>query len=341
MKRLKRTVLSQTKKTKNTILLAAKSGHSGPGAVKHKSAGGAGPRPSVRTRAELRELQSLMLEAITRKLTGAMTMQRIWKDGRPVRRLAGQFIKPNDRLTSFERLEIYNRQYWFRLLDCLYDDFPGLRHVLGEKKFLAMSQAYLAKYKSRSFNLGLLGRHIPRFLADNPEWAGRLQPMALDMVRFECAQIHAFDAPINPVIDEHFLRAGDPAELRLKLQPHLTLLQLGFPLDDYSVALRSGDSMHTEAAGERRIVAAELKPVPLPRPQTVFLVVHRYENSVFFKRLEEPAFRLLENLGRGMRVGAATARALTPVFTQETAEEWQEKVRVWFLNWAELRWFCR
>ncbi len=27
-----------------------------------------------------------------------------------------EFIKPNDRLRSFERLEIYNRQYWFRLL---------------------------------------------------------------------------------------------------------------------------------------------------------------------------------------------------------------------------------
>ncbi len=26
------------------------------------------------------------------------------------------FIKPNDRLTSFERLEIYNRHYWFRVL---------------------------------------------------------------------------------------------------------------------------------------------------------------------------------------------------------------------------------
>ena len=27
-------------------------------------------------------------------------------------------------------LEIYNRQYWFRVLDCLYDDYPGLRAIL-------------------------------------------------------------------------------------------------------------------------------------------------------------------------------------------------------------------
>ena len=41
--------------------------------------------------------------------------------------VAAEFIKPNDRLTSFERLEIYNRMYWFRLIDCVRDDCPGLR----------------------------------------------------------------------------------------------------------------------------------------------------------------------------------------------------------------------
>ena len=52
--------------------------------------------------------------------------------------LAPRFIKPNDRLSSFERLEIYNRVYWFRVLDCLYDDYPGLRAVLGERKFMKL-----------------------------------------------------------------------------------------------------------------------------------------------------------------------------------------------------------
>ena len=58
-------------------------------------------------------------------------MQKRWIDGRPMEEAAADFIKPNDRLSSFERLEIYNRQYWFRVLDCLWDDYPGLRAVLG------------------------------------------------------------------------------------------------------------------------------------------------------------------------------------------------------------------
>ncbi len=39
--------------------------------------------------------------------------------------VAESFIAPNSRLTAFERLEIYNRQYWFRVLGALAEDFPA------------------------------------------------------------------------------------------------------------------------------------------------------------------------------------------------------------------------
>ena len=52
-----------------------------------------------------------------------------WRMQPASRPVADTFIKPNDRLTSFERLEIYNRQYWFRLIDCFYDRF-GLQGAM-------------------------------------------------------------------------------------------------------------------------------------------------------------------------------------------------------------------
>ena len=48
---------------------------------------------------------------------------------------AAQIIKPNDRLSSLERLQIYSRSYWFRILDSFTEDFPGLRAIVGEKQF--------------------------------------------------------------------------------------------------------------------------------------------------------------------------------------------------------------
>ena len=57
---------------------------------------------------------------------------------------ADALVKPNDRLTPLERLEIYSRSYWFRVIDCLYDDFPGLAAALGPRAFDKMARAYLA-----------------------------------------------------------------------------------------------------------------------------------------------------------------------------------------------------
>ena len=50
-----------------------------------------------------------------------------------LREIAGRYIKPNDRLTSFERLEIYNRQYWFRVIAAVSEDFPALMLFSGRE----------------------------------------------------------------------------------------------------------------------------------------------------------------------------------------------------------------
>lgn len=102
----------------------------------------------LRSTGDLRAFQRLMAHALVRPLTPSGDLQPRWLDGRPLADVAAEFIKPNDRLTSFERLQIYSRSYWCRLIDCVYDDSPGLRALLGEKKFSAFVRAYLAKYPS-------------------------------------------------------------------------------------------------------------------------------------------------------------------------------------------------
>src|SRR5439155_24117779 len=137
---------------------------------------------------DLLTLQRKVGGAILRSLTPRWRMD---KRSKPV---ADAFIKPNDRLTSFERLEIYNRQYWFRIIDCFYDDYPGLRAVLGERKFSKLCRVYLAKYPSTSFTLRNLGQHLERFLREKSHG-----PMALDMARLEWARVVAFDGAAEPV----------------------------------------------------------------------------------------------------------------------------------------------
>ena len=93
-------------------------------------------------------------------LTPGEQMQPRTRDGRSMHEVAAEFIKPNDRLNSFERLEIYNRQYWFRVLAALEEDFRGLRAIIGPRRFEALSKAYLIDCPSESFTLRNLGSRV-------------------------------------------------------------------------------------------------------------------------------------------------------------------------------------
>ena len=81
----------------------------------------------------LQELQRTMAEAVMLPLTADEQMQETAGDGRAMTAVVESFIAPNSRLSAFERLEIYNRQYWFRVLGALEEDFPALRAVVGAR----------------------------------------------------------------------------------------------------------------------------------------------------------------------------------------------------------------
>ena len=84
---------------------------------------------------KLLNLQRRMARAVMTPLTSSERMRAVAPDGRSMRAVATQIIKPNDRLTSFERLEIYNRQYWFRVLSAFAEDFPGPARRAGWPPF--------------------------------------------------------------------------------------------------------------------------------------------------------------------------------------------------------------
>src|SRR5271170_2395711 len=165
----------------------------------------------------LLELQRRMMKAVMQPLTGSDRIAQKTEDGRPMKIEAAEFITPNSRLTSLERLEIYSRSYWYRALDSLYDDFPGLRAVLGKRAFHLLSRAYLAECPSRSFTLRNLGSRLGDWLERNPQYARNRSELAVDMARLEWAHIEAFDNAAEEVLGpEDLLELG--SEFRISLQ---------------------------------------------------------------------------------------------------------------------------
>lgn len=184
-----------------------------------------------------------------------------------------------------DRLEIYARQYWFRLLDSLYDDFPAVRTLLGDAKFHKLSKAYLAECPSESSTLRNLEARLERFIQDNPQQTAPWTEASGDIARLEWAQTVAFDEIHYPVPDPESLMDGDPSEMRLGLQPCVILLRAGYAVYDFFFAMRrreadsrsaSSSAVATPAAGEPRRRASRRKP----RRDDCCLAVHRYENRI-------------------------------------------------------------
>ena len=193
---------------------------------------------------ELRAIQRAFGSAVMRSLDENQQMQRTWTDGQATLSMASSIIKPNDRLDSFERLEIYNRQYWFRLIDCFYDDFPALHAVLGDDRFYQLTIQYLEKNPSRSFTLRDLGEHLEFFLEREPAWIAPHTELACDIVRLEWAHIVAFDGPELPIIEMDSLLEANPSSLRLCLQPYLTFLACEYEVDDFVLEIRKKARVH-------------------------------------------------------------------------------------------------
>jgi Putative DNA-binding domain len=287
---------------------------------------------------KLAALQRQVARAVMAPLTRSERMRRVAPDGEPMAVVANKIIKPNDRLTSIERLEIYNRQYWFRVLDALSDDFPGLRSVLGDRRFDALAKCYLTDCPSRSFTMRDIGSRLESWLRKHPRYArGRLQ-LALDMVRLEWAEIEAFDGASEPPVTAAVLVGADPAELRLRLQPYIRLLDLRFPVDNLLLAIKhdapadvASNAMEERQKRKKVSAVACLKPVP------VYLAIHRMENTVYFRRLDREEFTILFALHQGRTLERAIVAAFRS--SKIPAEERASTVAAWFQNWASLGWF--
>ena len=293
----------------------------------------------------LEQLQREVFDVIRQPLTASERMRERTLDGRSTKEIVEKIIKPNDRLTAVERLEIYNRVYWFRILSALAEDFPGLRAVIGQRNFDKLLVAYLAELPSESFTLRNLGSRLEEWLRKNPKFSPKVERLALDMVRLEWADIDVFDSASLPKLTEHDLQnlGEDPV---LHLQPHLRLLDLAYPVDELLLAVRGqneGDEAVTDTASNivmmEHVAKPQTKRLPLPKRKRVYLAVHRQENEVYFKRLQPEAFALLVALQQGKPLAEAIAASVN--WTSQKVEYITVRLHDWFANWASLGWFCR
>jgi hypothetical protein len=240
---------------------------------------------------------------------------------------AERVIKRSKSLTALERLAIYANAYYARLLECLREEFPVLKHALGEEIFDSFAAGYLELYPSRSYTLFNLGTSFPRFLAETrPDRQGQDSPAVswpdflIDIATLELTFSEVFDGPgieRLDLLDAAQLRMISPEallEARLVGVPCLRLLALNYPVHHYHTAVRRNEEPD------------------LPGPAPTWLAVTRQRFVVRHFELSRSAYELLHALLAGEKLGDAIGCALEVAGPE--AEHLADHLQTWFYDWA-------
>ena len=203
--------------------------------------------------------------------------------------------------------------------------------------------AYLAKYPSASFTLRNLGSRLEKFLRDEPHWIAPRTELALDMVRFEWAQVVAFD---DGATRDHARRHSGCAarQVAARFAAVSFAARIELRVDRFLLAVKKSEAAvcavkRATPSKRCRSVRTRKRPVRRPKRERIYLAVHRHDNMLYYKRLEPEAFAILRGLQQGKSVEKACAAALSK--SKRKNVDWVSQIQEWFHDWSALGWFCR
>jgi hypothetical protein len=232
----------------------------------------------------------------------------------PADRLA-DVILPSPTLSPVERVGVYHGMYLLRMEEALSTDYPGLKHLLGDRAFMDLVARYVQLHPSRSYTLNRLGDHFPEYVASD-EGLRRREPCA-DLARLELAVSQVFDAPETPPLSAEAV-AAVPAEAweraRLVPIPAFRLLALRYPVSAYLDSLSAREHAH-----------------PKLRRKESCTAVYRRSYAVWRQELSRPAHDLLADLAAGRTLGEAVGAAVARGGRRGATEDQLFK---WFREWV-------
>lgn len=132
--------------------------------------------------------------------------------------------------SAADRMAIYKNAYIYRLIDVLFDDFPTLQQILGDKIFFNMAENYLKKYPSSSYTVRDLGLNLATFLTETRPYSNH--PYLTEVAEFEWQKGKTFDGLDASIFSQTDFNQLDLAQLplaRFVFQP--TVKRLLFTYD--------------------------------------------------------------------------------------------------------------
>ena len=115
----------------------------------------------------LKITQEWFAHVITTPLYEHDAIQPYTTEGLLVSEEAARYIVPSPTLRPHQRIQIYNQQYWWRLLNTLHINFPLVTRLFGRNAFNEqIAIPYLLRCPPNHWSLSLIGERLPAWISE-------------------------------------------------------------------------------------------------------------------------------------------------------------------------------
>lgn len=285
--------------------------------------------PSVKIPPDLKSIQEWFAGIIIRPLVEKDHINPIAPNGVVISKDAAKYIAPSPTLRPHQRIEIYNQQYWWRLLDVLQTNFPLVLRLFGYHGFNeSIAIPYLTKYPPDHWSLSSFGASLPTWVHE--DYAASDKLLVYRAAKLDWYFTSSFLSAQNPALDFDTLSKKDPEALLttpFKFQPHIYLVDYEYDLPAFRDEMIKEKAEHWEE-----------HPFPdlAKEKHYYFLLFRNHKNNIAWKEIEEDEYLLMQQFAKGSSIQGACD------WIEGLEESKQEVIATnlqkWLQDWTRFGW---
>lgn len=278
---------------------------------------------------KLKKSQKWFASIIARPIDEDSRMNPISPSGNPMEEEAWDYILPSPTLRPAQRIQIYNQQYWWRLLNTLHESFPLVTRLFGYHDFnQTIGFPYLTKYPPNHWSLNLLGNYLPEWVQEHYHRSDK--QLIANAAKLDSAYNHSFLVKeLEPLRFTDFSEENLDLVLsqKLYLQPSLHLFEFDYNLFAFRRDFLKEDPDYW----------IDNDFPPLQKDPTTAVLFRNANKDVVWCNISKAELYLLDYFRNGASIEEAVRWLEVqqdPVFENAT-----EKIHDWFQFFAAKGWF--
>lgn len=280
--------------------------------------------------AQLKLAQQWFGSIIGRPIDEDSRINPISPSGNPIEMEAAEIIAPSPTLRPAQRIQIYNQQYWWRLLNILHEAFPSLTRVFGYYEFnRSIGIPYLVKYPPSHWSLVKIGDKLAPWIHE--EYHGANKELVDIVAKLDWAFCYSFVAEQLPPINLEAISDEKETDVILSkllyTQPHLHLLEMPFDAFKFRIEFLAHPPEFWQEHDWPKI----------EREKKYYFALYRNRrNEISWKEIAEGEFLLLKLFQKGSTIDDACD--WLDGQSEELCQEAMQKLQEWFKDWTSRGW---